>query len=80
MSLSYRLAPINQTVVVNTLTQVNLPNIIIIEAVHIVPPLFINAESVEFAGYNKPSNDTEDEADRDFPTEFDEIISERSPS
>lgn len=40
---------------------------------------YIKAESVEFAGYNKPSSGTADEADRDFPAEFDEIISEDSP-
>ena len=40
---------------------------------------YIKAESVEFAGYNKPSSGTADETDRDFPAEFDEIISESSP-
>ena len=35
--------------------------------------------SVEFAGYNNPSSDKADEADRDFPVEFDEIVSEDSP-
>lgn len=40
---------------------------------------YIKVESVEFAGYNKPSSGTADEADRDFPAEFDEIISEDSP-
>ena len=40
---------------------------------------YIKAESVEFAGYNKPVSGTVDEADRDFPAEFDEIISEDSP-
>ena len=40
---------------------------------------YVKAESVEFAGYNKPSSGTAEEADRDFPAEFDEIISEDSP-
>ena len=40
---------------------------------------YVKAESVEFAGYNKPASGTADEADRDFPAEFDEIISEDSP-
>ena len=40
---------------------------------------YIKVESVEFAGYNKPTSGTTDEVDRDFPAEFDEIISENSP-
>lgn len=40
---------------------------------------YVKVESVEFAGYNNPSSGTADEADRDFPAEFDEIVSEESP-
>jgi single-strand DNA-binding protein len=40
---------------------------------------YIKAESVEFAGYNKSTSGTTDDADRDFPAEFDEIICENSP-
>ena len=40
---------------------------------------YVKVESVEFAGYNKPASGTAGEADRDFPAEFDEIISEDSP-
>ena len=39
---------------------------------------YIKVESVEFAGYNKYTSGATDEADRDFPAEFDEIISENS--
>ncbi len=37
---------------------------------------YVKAENVEFAGYNKPESDTASEADRDFPAEFDEIVSD----
>ncbi len=39
---------------------------------------YILAESVEFAGYNKPDSDT-DNAEIEYAAEFDEIVSENSP-
>ena len=40
---------------------------------------YILAESVEFAGYNRPDSDEVNDSEIDFAAEFDEIVSEESP-